>query len=115
MKLHRCNYRIVDTEHDVNDWFYFTWDSLKAESNLRKYGVRLEDAATVFDDPSATTFRERIVSGEQRWQTFGMFDVQLLMVAHAIHVHEEDEYIRISSARRANEMERRRHEIQTEQ
>ena len=57
MKLHRCNYRIVDTEHDVNDWFYFTWDSLKAESNLRKYGVRLEDAATVFDDPSATTFK----------------------------------------------------------
>ena len=93
---------------------YFTWDPLKAESNLRKHGVRFEDAATVFDDPSATTFKERIVSGEQRWQTFGMFDVQLLMVAHTIHLHEEDEYIRIISARRANKMERRRYEIQNE-
>jgi uncharacterized DUF497 family protein len=94
---------------------YFIWDPLQAETNLRKHGVRFEDAASVFDDLSTATFKERIASGEQRWQTFGMFDVQLLVVAHAIHLHGEDKYIRIISTRRANKTGRRRHEIQNEQ
>ena len=94
---------------------YFTWDPLKAESNLRKHGVRFEDAVAAFDDPSAITFKDRIVDGEQRWQTFGMFDVQLVMVAHTIQSHKEEEYVRIISARRADKVERRQYEIQNAQ
>lgn len=29
----------------------FEWDANKAKSNLRKHGVRFEDAVLVFDDP----------------------------------------------------------------
>jgi len=95
---------------------YFAWDEAKAASNFRKHGVDFNDAASVFDDPCATTFKERVVDGEQRWQTFGLFDgVQVLLVAHTIELDHEDEYIRIISARRANKAERRQYEIQNEQ
>ncbi|WP_448310818.1 BrnT family toxin, partial [Pantoea sp. PGP6] len=29
----------------------FEWDSVKAETNFRKHGIRFEEAALVFDDP----------------------------------------------------------------
>ena len=34
----------------------FTWDPQKADENLRKHGVDVREAATVFDDPLSTTF-----------------------------------------------------------
>lgn len=40
----------MDQHHRIggND---FIWDADKAAANLRKHGVRFEDAATVFMDP----------------------------------------------------------------
>ena len=37
----------------------FEWDANKAQSNLRKHGVRFEDAVLVFDDPQHLSRRDR--------------------------------------------------------
>ncbi len=49
----------------------FEWDANKAKSNLRKHGVRFEDAVLVFDDPRHPSRQERYENGEYRWQTLG--------------------------------------------
>ena len=36
--------------------YRFQWDSRKAATNLRKHGVRFDEASTVFDDPLAAIF-----------------------------------------------------------
>ena len=91
---------------------YFEWDEQKAEINLRKHGIRFEEAARVFDDPLAVTDQDRIENGEQRWQTVGMADgYLLLLVAHTVRFEDEGiEVVRIISARRVDRAERRRYE-----
>jgi uncharacterized DUF497 family protein len=91
---------------------YFEWDEQKAEINLRKHGIRFEDAARVFEDPLALTDQDRIENGEQRWQTVGMADgYLLLLVAHTVRFEDEGiEVVRIISARRVDRAERRRYE-----
>lgn len=91
---------------------YFEWSEQKAEINLRKHGIRFEDAARVFDDPLAVTDQDRIENGEQRWQTVGMADgYLLLLVAHTVRFEDDGiEVVRIISARRVDRAERRRYE-----
>ena len=61
----------------------------------------------VFDDPFQVTAQDREVDGEQRWQTIGIVNgVHLLLVAHTVE-DEDEERIRILSARRATRQERR--------
>jgi hypothetical protein len=93
----------------------FEWDEAKNRSNQRKHGISFEDASEVFRDPLFVSLKDRIVDGEQCWQTFGEVDGWLLvMVAHTSA--EEDRYgattevIRIISARHASRKERRRYE-----
>lgn len=90
----------------------FIWDETKAETNLRKHGVRFEEAALVFDDPLHLTEQERIEGGEYRWQTTGqIFGIVIVVVAHTTEqIGEPDETIRIISARRATPRERKRYE-----
>lgn len=93
----------------------FEWDEAKNLANRRKHGISFEDASEVFRDPLFVSLKDRIVDGEQRWQTYGKVDGWLLvMVAHT--VKEEDRYaaitevIRIISARYATRKERQRYE-----
>jgi uncharacterized protein len=92
----------------------FDWDVAKARSNLRKHGISFESAILAFEDPYAIIELDRIEGGEYRWQTIGMaFGVSLLLVAHTIEgENEDDEVIRIISARRTVPSERRRYEQQ---
>jgi uncharacterized protein len=61
----------------------FTWDEAKNRSNLTKHKVSLATASLVFDDPHALSQLDRVVEGEQRWQTLGLIGgVVVLMVAH---------------------------------
>ena len=86
----------------------FEWDEAKAKTNERKHGVRFEDALLVFADPFALVEQDRIESGELRWQTLGLVGgMILLLVAHTVRIEEEDEIIRIISARRAVRKERK--------
>src|ERR1700720_1834614 len=89
----------------------FEWDEAKAESNLRKHRVRFEDAMLVFADPFALVEQDRSEGGELRWQTLGLVGgIVLLLVAHTVRTGEEDEIIRIISARKAVRKERKRYD-----
>jgi uncharacterized protein len=61
----------------------------------------------VFDDRHALTILDRIVGGEERWQTLGSISGVVLIVAHAWRDEDGDEVIRLISARKATPGERR--------
>ncbi len=70
-----------------------------------------EAASLVFDDPMHLSVQDREVDGEQRWQTIGMAEgVLLLLVAHTVEDEDDEEVVRILSARRATAQERSRYE-----
>ena len=86
----------------------FEWDPEKARSNLRKHKVSFEEAATALRDPMAATGCDPDHSvGEERFITFGVSERgRLLVVAHT----EENDILRIISARVASKGERRIYE-----
>lgn len=94
----------------------FFWDTDKNRINRAKHGVSFETALKVFEDPRALSQLERIVEGEERWQTVGLVGgVVVLLVVHTWHDeqrHDEqgDESVRIISARKATRTERRAYE-----
>src|SRR5437016_13466234 len=95
----------------VRDSVRVEWDEAKAKSNERKHGVRFEDAMLVFADPYALVEQDRIEGGELRWQTLGLVGgIVLILVAHTVRNEQEDEIIRIISARRAVRKERKRYD-----
>ncbi len=86
-----------------------TWDEKKNFSNKKKHKLSFEAAQYVFDDPLHLTRLERFENDEYRWQTIGSVDgIALVLVAHT--VSDNDEQIRIISARRATKKERRIYE-----
>ena len=87
---------------------YFEWDRAKGLRNQRKHKVTLDEAVTVFHDALSATFADPDHStGERRLITIGYSSRgHLLVVAHL----EDDEIIRIISARLATKPERNRHE-----
>ena len=70
-----------------------------------------ETAVEVFDDPNCVMEQDREVDGEARWQAIGRAGgVLVLIVAHTIDEEEDDEIVRIFSARKVTRRERRRYE-----
>ena len=86
----------------------FEWDPEKARSNLRKHKVSFEEAATALRDPMAATGCDPDHSvGEERFVTFGVSERRrFLVVAHT----EENDILRIISARVASKRERKIYE-----
>jgi uncharacterized protein len=86
----------------------FEWDPEKAAANVEKHGVSFHEAATIFGDPLSTTFPDPEHSeGERRFVTIGASPRRaLLVVAHT----EQDDTIRIISARPVTRHERRFYE-----
>jgi uncharacterized DUF497 family protein len=84
------------------------WDPKKAKRNLRKHRVSFEEAATALSDPMAATGADPDHSiTEERYITFGVSQRgRLLVVAHT----DEEETIRIISARIASKGERKLYE-----
>ena len=73
--------------------------------------MRFEDAVLVFADPYALSEQGRLEGGELRWQTLGLAGgIVLLLVAHTVLSEQEDEIIRIISARKAVRKERKRYD-----
>jgi uncharacterized DUF497 family protein len=84
----------------------FIWDVPKDRSNRQKHGIGFDTAALVFLDPLHLTLLDRIIEGEERWQTIGRVGgVLLILVAYTV-VDEEEELLRIISARKATRQER---------
>ena len=84
------------------------WDARKARQNLRKHGISLEEAASVFFDPLSVTGHDPDHSlNEQRFVIFGVSSLgRLLVVAHV----QGEDAIRIISARRTTRAERKLYE-----
>jgi uncharacterized DUF497 family protein len=61
----------------------FVWDEEKNRRNLAKHKISFETASLVFEDPFAISRLDRIVDGEERWQTMGLIDAAVVViVAH---------------------------------
>ncbi len=83
----------------------FTWDEAKAAINLQKHKVSFEEAKTVFDDEEALFMSDPDHSDtEERFILLGMSTLlRLLVVCHCYR--ENDDVIRIISARKATKNE----------
>ncbi len=86
----------------------FEWDAAKSLANVRKHGVSFEEAATVFQDPTAWTFPDPDHSEkEHREITVGhTIKERLVFVSHC----DRQGGIRLISARLATKKERRVYE-----
>ena len=87
----------------------FDWDSRKAKSNHAKHGVSFEEGSTVFGDPLSLTIADPAHSrpGQERFVTIGSSYLgRMLVVVH----RDDDENIRIISARKATRRERKDYE-----
>lgn len=85
----------------------FEWDADKAAQNLRKHGVKFNVAARAFFDPNRIeVYDGREAYGEDRWATIGYADPALLYVVYTVRTGET---IRLISARKANEQERKQY------
>jgi len=88
----------------------FEWDPKKAESNVKKHGgVSFEEAETVFGDSLAAIFLDDEHSfDEKREIIIGYSDENRLLVVS--FTERGNDMIHIISARRADPVERRKHE-----
>jgi uncharacterized protein len=87
----------------------FAWDKTKADENVGKHGVSFEEASTVFADENARLKHDPDHSQtEDRFLLLGFSaKLRMLIVCHAYR--ENDEVIRIISARRATPNERKQY------
>lgn len=87
----------------------FIWDPKKAAANARKHKVSFEEASSAFGDNLAVTGADPDHSvEEERWITFGVSaSGRLLAVSHT---EEEEDTIRVISARPATPSERKIYE-----
>ena len=83
----------------------FEWDEDKAALNLKKHKVSFEEAKTVFYDPNALLISDPEHSDEEdRFIIMGISNKSnLLVVCHCYR--ENEEVIRIISARKADGQE----------
>ena len=89
----------------------FEWDQAKNRANQIKHHVSFELAIEAFNDPLHRSIPDRIVEGEQRWQTIGLVGgIVLLIVAHTNRDECDEDIVRIISARKATKKERRDYE-----
>ena len=84
---------------------HFEWDIRKNETNIKKHKISFEEAKTVFYDENARIITDPEHSeDEDRFIILGLSSVlRLLVVCHCYR--QNDEVIRIISARKATKNE----------
>jgi uncharacterized protein len=88
----------------MSDEHEFEWDPAKADANVRKHALSFASARLVFADPFAVVEYDEINSdAEDRFRATGLVADSLISVFYT----ERGSTIRIISARRANNHERR--------
>jgi hypothetical protein len=85
----------------------FQWDADKATSNLSKHGVPFELACEVFFDRFVRIMNVE-ARDEARDAVIGYTESQKLLFV--VHIAHHEEVIRIISARRASQQERKAYE-----
>lgn len=82
----------------------FEWDTAKAKANLKKHGVGFTAATRVFEEIYRIEWEDtRDDYGEERYITVGKVKTEVLAVVYTVR----EELIRIISARRASNKEKR--------
>jgi uncharacterized DUF497 family protein len=90
----------------------FAWNERKSAENKKKHGVSFELAKLVFDDPYSMSLRDDCET-EERWRTIGSVKAAvILLVVHTSEEQDNEEIIRIISARKAVRHEREAYENQ---
>ena len=86
----------------------FQWDPWKAEANRRTHGVSFAEAVTVLEDDFALSREDPDAVEERRFVTLGLSNLANLLVV--VYAYREPDTIRVISAWRANERQRRQYE-----
>jgi uncharacterized DUF497 family protein len=81
----------------------FEWDENKNDSNVKGHGIDFRDAKNIFDGYTLTIEDDRFDYGEQRFVSFGIMYGHVIAVVHL----ENEEVIRIISARKATKNEQK--------
>ena len=81
----------------------FDWDERKNTANIRKHGIEFGDAVEMFNHPMLVALDTRKEYGEDRWIGIG---VLRKIIAVVVYIEwEDEETIRILSARKATKRE----------
>ena len=83
----------------------FEWDEQKNRINIQKHGINFEDVKAIFEDVRITAVDTRQPYGEIRKISLGTIHGRICVVVYT----ERKGVIRIISARKANQRERRRY------
>jgi len=84
----------------------FEWDEAKSERCRRERGFSFADMLPAFSDPERMIEPDRRYEyGEERFRLYGRIEGRLFVVVYTVR----SETIRIISARKANERERKRY------
>lgn len=88
----------------------FEYDPVKDRSNRKKHGISFEEAITVFADPLLLILENYTETSEDRFIASGLSEKEhFLLVVHCIRESvDEEEIIRIISARRATRKEKKK-------
>jgi uncharacterized DUF497 family protein len=84
----------------------YEWDDEKRLANVVKHGVDFADACRLFEGPFMIMTDDRLNYGEARSIAFGHVENRLIAVAFT----KRQDIIRIISARKANDREKKRFE-----
>ena len=84
----------------------FAWDERKADANARKHGVNFEEASTVFLDPLALIVEDP--GHPENARIIGLSAARRILLV--VFVERDEDALRLISARRATQHERRRYE-----
>ena len=90
----------------------FEWDPNKNVQNIKKHGISFDEAEEVFLHPNETFLDELNSIGEFRFRTIGKITGdRLILVSHTEERSRgnEDEVIRIISARELTRTERKKY------
>lgn len=95
------------------DYIYlnqFIWDIEKAQYNIETHHISFETACRIFNDPALYVYYDdkNSTAEETRYNCVGAVDGYLTILT--VTMTEREEYIRIISARKLNETERRNYE-----
>lgn len=85
----------------------FEWNEQKNQRNTAKHGISFEEARGVFEDPLHVSLLDhRFNYFEERWVTIGIAgDKGIVVAAHLYFDDNDEEVVRIISARRATKQE----------
>ena len=85
----------------------FEWDDNKEQINIKKHGMSFQTASRIFADENRLEIYDELHSDfEDRYITIGLID-EIMYVATVVYTERGDDVVRIISARKATQKERR--------